>query len=117
MPTDDQGQQIQPQGQPQAQAVPDPAHVILSAAQTDDKTKADAWEIYHNHEGQEFESKLMASSLPQDAKSALWQAKTRTATTAQQPKVNADTSSASDVITHPLQSVARAADYYTRPDT
>src|ERR1035437_5062056 len=81
MPTEDQGLQTQPQAQPQAQTVPDPAHVILSAAQTDDKSKADAWEIYHNHEGKEFEDKLGATSLPQDAKSALWQAKTRAATT------------------------------------
>ena len=76
--------QAQPVAQPQVTPTPDPAHVILSAAQTDDKTKADAWEIYHNHEGKEFEDKLAATSLPQDAKSALWQAKTRAATTAQQ---------------------------------
>ena len=90
--------QAQPVAQPQVTPTPDPAHVILSAAQTDDKTKADAWEIYHNHEGKEFEDKLAATSLPQDAKSALWQAKTRAATTAQQMKAQPQAQPKQDVV-------------------
>ena len=76
MPIDEQAQQTTPQGQPQAQTVSDPAQDILSKTQTDDKSRADAWEIYHNHEGKEFESKLAATSLPQETKAALWNAKT-----------------------------------------
>ena len=76
MPIDEQTQQTTPQGQPQAQTVSDPAQDILSKTQTDDKSRADAWEIYHNHEGKEFESKLAATSLPQETKAALWNAKT-----------------------------------------
>ena len=78
--------QAQPVAQPQVTPTPDPAHVILSAAQADDKTKADAWEIYHNHEGKEFEDKLAATSLPQETKSALWQEKKAASITAQQMK-------------------------------
>ncbi len=60
---------VQPQGQ-------DQAHSILAPIEADDKVKADAWEIYYNSEGQDFEKKLGALSLPQETKAALWKAKT-----------------------------------------
>ena len=103
---EEQQQPAQPAPQPQAQTVPDPAHVILSAAQTDDKSRADAWEIYHNHEGKEFEDKLAATSLPQDAKSALWQAKTREATTKAQRAQQASQAPKQDVVEDYLDQTA-----------
>jgi hypothetical protein len=102
--------QAQPAAQPQAQPAPDPAHVILSAAQADNKTKADAWEIYHNHEGQEFESKLAATSLPQDIKAAMWQAKTREATTKSQMAQQKQTAPQQDSVENFLDKAAKTND-------
>ena len=107
---EEQQQPAQPAPQPQAQTVPDPAHVILSAAQTDDKSKADAWEIYHNHEGKEFEDKLAATSLPQDAKSALWQAKTRDANTKAQRAQQVSQAPKQDVVENFLDNEVKGTD-------